>query len=697
MTKQVLMASVCAASALFFPAVVAAEDAPALQDLIIVTGRSLAADNLVNVTPDRAPLEGADTSRLLARVPGGARIANGELSGQFQYRGLTGERLNLRVDGQHFASGGPNLMDPPLHYAPMSLISQIVVDRGVSPVSSGPGLAGGANAVFKKMDYAAVDEVELGYDLTLGARSADESVSLGGMAGAATDKWRVNVIGAHEEGSNTSYPNGTIGGSAYERRVLGFASGVKFGRHEISLDVRRQEAGPAGNPPFPMDIRYLDSQFAKLGYAGGFDRFDVEAGVDLAGVEHAMNNFDLRPEPASPQRRESLTSAETRSAHTSVSFAQFDGRLTLGLDVASETHDVRIVNPANVNFFVDAIPGAKIDRFGGFAQWRGKRSALESELGLRIDHHSADVGDAAIGSALPAAPGMLAMNYNAADRNWDATGVDAVARFWTPEKNGLSWRATLAHKTKAPGYLERFGWMPLSASGGLADGNIYVGDLNLELEKAWLAEAGFDYFGGQFYARPTLFVRQIDNFVQGVPFDETVGVIDTPQEMIAAMSGDPTPLRFANVDARLYGFDADFGYDFEGPLRLDSVLSYVRGERRDTDDNLYRISPPSLSTSLTWDKDIWSASFEVRGVARQHDISASNSEAETPGYVLLNLLGEWTVKQGVHLSFGVENLLDQTYRDHLSGYNRNTDSDVAPGTRLPGAGRSAFLKLSVAS
>lgn len=32
--------------------------------------------------------------------------------------------------------------------------------------------------------------------------------------------------------------------------------------------------------------------------------------------------------------------------------------------------------------------------------------------------------------------------------------------------------------------------MPTEASGGLADGNIFVGDGNLKPEKSWLAEAG---------------------------------------------------------------------------------------------------------------------------------------------------------------------------------------------------------------
>ena len=112
-------------------------------------------------------------------------------------------------------------------------------------------------------------------------------------------------------------------------------------------------------------------------------------------------------------------------------------------------------------------------------------------------------------------------------------------------------------------------------------------------------------------------------------------------------------------------------------------------------DNLYRIAPPNLTAGVTWEEADWSATLEMRAVAEQSDVSVANSEAETPGYVVLNLFGDWQVRDGMRVSAGVENLLDQVYRNHLSGYNRNADSDVAVGTRVPGPGRGAFIRLSL--
>ncbi|MGD2131508.1 MAG: TonB-dependent receptor [Maricaulaceae bacterium] len=669
---------------------------PALKDVIIITGVRLQTPTTDVKTPDRTPLESADASALMARVPGGARMGNGALSGQVQYRGLFGPRLNVRVDGQRFASGGPNLMDPPLHYAPLPLISALEVDRGVSPVSEGPGLAGGVNAVFKRIDFGRRQDFEFGYDATAQTRSVDESVAAGGVVGAANESFRFNLLGSYEEGNDVEFPGGVIAGSAHERGVYGASAGARFGDHALSLDLRRQNTGPTGNPPFPMDIVFFDTDFARAGYEGDFGDVTFTASASYADVTHAMNNFASRPAPAPMGQRQTFADATTRGFEAAVGFPFADGELLAGLDVEDVERDVTITNPNNPAFYLNSLPDITLQRSGVFAEWTGSLGVFEAEFGLRADRHQAEAGLAEVGAAVPMGPTMLAAAFNAADRTREDTTVDAVARLWTRPEDGLSWRFTLARKTRAPGYLERFAWLPTNASGGLADGNIYVGDLALEPETAWIAEAGFDYRTRDAYVRPTAFVRQVDDYIQGVSFDDTPGVADTPQEMVAAMNGDPTPLRFANVDARLYGVDVDAGLNLSAAWRVDATASYVRGERRDINDNLYRVAPANLTVGLTYDASDWSATLETRAVAEQSEVSATNSEAETPGYVILNLYGEWAVADGVELSAGVENLLDHTYRDHLAGYNRIAGSDVGLGERLPGAARGVFVRLHIA-
>lgn len=638
-----------------------------LVDILIVDGKRTETALADSETPGLAPQSGPDVVQLLNRTPGGARIGNGPLSGQAQYRGLFGARLNVRVDGQRFASGGPNLMDPPLHYAPPPLVAALRIDRGVSPVSEGPGLAGGVDAVLKRTDFATRDAVDYDYDLSAEGRTVDDSYALGGVLGAATESLRVNLLGSYEKGEDAAFPDGEIRPTRFERGVYGLSAGARAGGHEIGLDLRRQETGPSGNPPFPMDIRYFDTDFARLSYAVELGEARFEANTSYADVSHAMNNFDLRAAPADPTRfRETFADATTYTGEAALIAPLLGGEARLGADYESSEHDVTITNPNNADFFLNNLPDIEMERVGGFVEWAGGFATVNAELGARIDTTSSSAGEAVLGSAVPMGPQNLAAAFNAADREHEDVTVDAVARFWTGGER-LSLRLTLARKTRVPGYVERFAWLPTGASGGLADGNTYVGDLDLDPETAWIAETGFDAATERAYFRPTVFFRRIDDYIQGVPYDATPGVIDTPVETVSNMNGDPTPLRFANVDARLYGLDFDAGVKLTERLRADATGSYVRGERRDIDDNLYRIQPPSLTAGLSWEEARWTLGVETRLVAQQDEVSTTNSEEKTDGYALLGLFGSLEPAKGVRLSVGVENLLDASYEDHLAG------------------------------
>ncbi|PQA85955.1 TonB-dependent receptor [Hyphococcus luteus] len=693
--KPSLLLSASLAGALAHGAAAYAQtSSSALEDVIVVTGKSRSRMTVNETAPDFTPDAGPDAAGIIARLPGAAAIDNGALSGQVQYRGLYGDRLNIRVDGQNFASGGPNMMDPPLHYAPAPLVGLIVVDRGVSPVRNGPGLAGGVNAEFKRIDFTDSSEARLGYDVTALGRTVGESYAVGGVAGASNETYRVNILGSYEKGDDVQFPGGVIGSSSHKRAVYGASAGVKLGDQEFGIDLRRQKTGPTGNPPFPMDIRFFETDFARATWNGDLGGIKIESAFSIADVDHAMNNFDLRPTPPDPMRyRETLAAARTLHGKLAFVVPAAGGDLRLGVDMEDADKDVTITNPNNANFFINSLPDVQMQRKGVFAEWTGASGWLNAELGVRADRHDASAGEASLGPALPMMPAMLANAFNAADRNWEKTTVDGVMRLWTEEAHGVSWRFTLARKARAPGYVERFSWLPTPASGGLADGNVYVGDLGLKAETAWITEAGADLRGERFYLRPTVFYRRIDYYVQGVPLDDTVGVIDTPQEMVASMNGDATPLRFANVDAELYGVDMDGGVVLTDHFRLDGVVSYVRGKRRDIDDNLYRIAPPHASLAATYEQAIWSVSAETVLIADQNKVSATNSEQATDGYALLNLTGEIDLADGVSLSAGVTNLFDKDYRQHLAGYNRVAGSDVAIGERIPGNGRGAFVRI----
>jgi iron complex outermembrane receptor protein len=383
---------------------------PAYVDVITVTGRPLNrdADAVIALT---APPAEPDAAALIARLPGAALIDNGALSGQVQYRGLFGPRVAVAIDGERFASGGPNLMDPPLHYAPAPLLDRIELTRGPAPVSAGPSLSARANAVLKSIDYAEGGEPDFSADLTTIVRSVDESIAIGGVAGLATQRQRVQVLASVEEGGDLQTPLGTLNGTQHERVVYGAGYAARLTEAiEVTLDLRRQETGPTGNPPFPMDIRYFDTNTARAGLAfddGGPWRF--EASLNHARVDHAMNNFSLRPTPMAMRLRETFASAETAALEAQAERDLAGGVLRLGGDHEASRHDVTITNPANRRLLRDACarcrdePNRRLRRVGRPARRvrrlrrrpgrRPRGGSRRSALGRGAPHGTAHAGE----------------------------------------------------------------------------------------------------------------------------------------------------------------------------------------------------------------------------------------------------------------------------------------------------------------
>lgn len=673
------------------PAFAAEGEAPSAETIVVTAPRITSLD--AASTAEDEPATSPDGAAFIARQPGAALVDNGTLSGQVQMRGLFGERIALRINGQQFATGGPNAMDPAMHYAPMALIDRVEIARGISPVRDGPGLGGGVNTVLKQVRFGEGQGFSPQVDVSGQYRSVDDSVALGGMAGLASEKLRFGLIASWEKGDDTRFPDGHIATTGYERAVYGVHAGFLAGPGEFSLEYRRQETGRSGNPPFAMDIVYFHTDFARIGFEGDLaEGVRLETHADYAGVSHRMNNYEERPAPVMAMTRQSDTYADTMSADVSLRFGSAQRHLRIGADFELIDKGYMLYNPLAPAFFIHPLDRAHSDRLGAFAEWRTGAGPVEAELGLRVDRHGAETGAPRFGPGVPAGPAGLALAFANADREWSGTTVDASMRLWA-ELGAFTPRLTLARKTRAPSLIERFSWLPTEASGGLADGNIYVGTPGLKPERAWIAELGFDWSGASAYARPVVYYRRINDFIQGVPFDVTPGMVNTPVEMVSQASGDATPLRFANTDAEIWGADIAFGAQIAGPLRIDGVASYVRGKRRDLADNLYRMAPANGRLALVWEAARWSMSIEGQAVAAQTKVSVTNDEAASKGNVLANIYGHWLVRDGVRLDVGIENLFDRQYQEHLAGYNRIAGSDVPLGARLPGAGRSAFVRL----
>ncbi|MEM8845041.1 MAG: TonB-dependent receptor [Pseudomonadota bacterium] len=669
---------------------------------------------IVDETRPEPPITAtSDTATAMKQVPGGNVHGNGQISGQTYYRGVFGPRMNVLIDGRNIESGGPNWMDPPLHYAPNTLVESIEVQRGIDSISNGSTIGTTVDVKLKSSNFTDSEEFSTEADLAVSGHSVDTGYNAGAIIGVSNDTHRFHITGSRDDGNSYRTGDSRISGTEYERDSVGAGYGFQFNdSHEISFDARYVGSKDTGTPALPLDLDFFHSQFYNSRYAGEVNNFLVEIDIYHTEIDHRMNNFELRDPPdfnigpnpppfQDEDRRVVNVDSKDTGAKLALTHDLYAGEITFGVNASSSEHGSVVTDPDFDAFRVVNFNDAEADYYGAFTEWNGTVNNIDVEIGIRYQRVETDADDVSITPVILVPAVRLADAFNASDRSQTDNNIDWVIKGIIPVSDELNFVAGYARKTRSPSYIERYGWIPLNVNAGLGDGNNYVGDVDLDPEWSNQFELGLQWADNRAFINPSVYYQRINNYIQGVPTD------DPDVVFVSSLNGDPTPLQFANVDAEIYGIDTDWGYQLNDQWGLSGQASYIRGKRKDISDNLYNIAPPTASLAITRFFGNGSATIEGVAVARQTKISdtitddplnPNNSNSETAGYGLINVFGEYNPVSLPNTAFqvGVENLLDREYTDHLNGFNRANGNGFTIGERLPGPGINAFVTFEVA-
>jgi iron complex outermembrane receptor protein len=650
-------------------------------EIIEVTGHHEGSYSAVN-TESSSPQ--TDISGLLDSIPGAAVNGNGPLTGIAQYRGLFGDRVNTQINGISLAGAGPNAMDTPLSYASLVNSERLEVTRGIAPVSAGTDTLGGSIKVIESQ--ASFDETSgklAGQYQDNGQRShLGAKANLGGqdhafLVYADILKGQDNITtGDNKEVKPTTYDKNMVGGQY--RFNLSDDNGAD---ESIAIGYQHLETKDSGTPALPMDIDFIRSDRIKIEGQHDIKDWDLNWHLAYSDAKHGMDNFSERMKMPSMNAR-----------YNNADSTGFDGTLSIGkdawlfgLNTQLSEHNSVISDPTKPMFHVDNFNGVTDNTYSAFAQWQQDIDQWNWQLGARVKHYQTDADEVehSMSGSMPAIK-ILMDRFNDADRSQSQTGLDLVLNGRYQVNDELSWILGLARKQDSASYQQRYLWVPMQSTGGLADGRTYVGQVDLELETAYQLELGADFATDTLSISPRIFLNRINNYIQGVKATDPAVV------MAAQMMGDSNPMQFANVDAQLLGMDVTAIYQLADNWKLDMNASYISGERRDIQDNLYRIAPPKVNLGLNYQSGHWQGRIEGVAVSAQNKVSETQQEQTTAGYALMNIsvgydADSWLVKAGVN------NLFDTEYEDHLAGYNRVMGADIAPGERMPGMGMSAWV------
>ena len=657
-------------------------------DEIVVSGRHLTSRDASIVVEQEFVV---DVAEALGRLPGANRNQNGRLSGIALYRGMFGDRVSVSIDGVGVIGGGPNSMDPPLSYVSPMITGQLTLERGIPGVATAPESIGGhVDAEINRGDFSSGERFDFGG--MAGARYADngDTASLAGRLTAANMSHRFSLVGQADRADDLGTPEGRIVPSQLSRDRFDASYAYRDDRNELQVFAGSLETEDTGTPALAMDIRYIDSKL----YGASFGRqvspeLSLRAKVGYNDVDHVMDNFSLRPSPDSPmQYRQNRATGDGIVFALESGYAMGDFMLTTGVDGRFAAHDSLITNPNNAMFFIQNFNDVERDVVSVFSAIARESGDSGWEFGLRYVDVAADAGEVSFGGLMD----MMGMNaaqladaFNAADRKLSFGNVEAVLKYSHQLSRDVTLHVDLGTKTRAPSYQELYLWLPLQATGGLADGRNYIGNLDLDAGRSNEIAVGIDWSGDRFSISPQAYFRDVRDYIQGVP--ATV----MPANMLATMMSGSGALQFDNVDAEIYGLDLGWRYSLTARLGIEGIASYTRGRRTDVSDNLYRLPPLNASVALNFVEGAWSLRGEVVAFDRQDRVSAYNGEQATAGYGVVNAGLSWKANPRVRFDVEASNLFDRGYQDHLAGVNRVNDVDIPAGERLWGAERTITL------
>ncbi|WP_106625912.1 TonB-dependent copper receptor [Selenomonas massiliensis] len=635
-------------------------------DEVIVTGYRTATPLTLSTDPQhpRQPIPAADGAGYLKTIPGISVVRKGGTGGDPMMRGMGGSRMVMDMNGGMMSGGCPNRMDPTATYAFPETFSRIIVNKGPQSVRYGASIAG--SVIFERETERFERPGVRGSVSVLGASNHrfDEltDVAAGGAEGYARIIQTRNYARDYADGDGRRIHSG------YGRHSLTGIVGLTPDPDtlfEVSYDRSRGWAKYAHGM---MD----GSQFDRDSYAVKFERAHLSPVVEKLTlnfnhdtIDHIMDNYTFRP---------------GGMMGTDVKRVQYGVRAVTDLRFSPQTSAaVGLDLRRDAHYFAEAHRRLKgspnndmdINSFGIFLEY-SRDLAARSRLhtGLRYDRTETDYHNARFRNPM----GMLTRNLVPGSASDHA--VSGFVRWEnTAKKQPLTFYVGVGHAERPADYWEAYHtWAAHSNRVNHQTSSPSVTrpakEKNTQLDLGWV------YTGDKTNANLSLYYAHVDDFILRKP----VG-------------------GYGNVDARLYGFEAEITRTVSPLWTFGASLAYTRGDDRTNNAALPQIAPleANLTAKYTHKKTeanaVWRLVSKQNRYHRGYGSVTGTDYGPTGGFGILSLSLAYRPDENLTFSLGVDNLLNKTYAEFVNYSEAAIPAlGISAGGHITEPGRTIWLK-----
>lgn len=633
-----------------FPAF--AQSNPVTLGEVVVTAPQMR-DPLTIINDPKAPqmpVPANDGASFLKNIPGFSVTRKGGTDGDPVLRGLGGSRLPVLLDGMDFHGGCGQRMDPPTAYVFPETFDAVTVVKGPQTVAWGNGNAAGV-VRFERDRLGMTSEKSFNASLMVGSWGRADAVA---TAKLVTDKAHLEGTLTHAESNDYKDGAGTKIHSSYERQSATLLAGFRPDTATyIGLDYITSK-GAADYADRSMD----GVKFDRDSYGATFEKANLSPLVGRLStrvyhsyIDHVMDNYTRRTNTGTASL--SNPDRETDGARLSVDLnLNAQTTLKVGADWRDDVHTGRTsLSAARVKDYASTTTGV----FGELTHKLANDRRVIA--GLRHDDWE--------GERFTTSPAKASRNLMA-----------GFARYEQDVSKAATAYVGLGRNERPMDYWEAAG------KGGLSTTS------NLNPEKTTQLDLGLLWKTETLKGSVSAFTAKVDDYM----------LVTWSNASAGTSTGT-----VASKDAARYGAEADLAWALSPALTLRGNLAYVRADN-DTDGTPLAQTPP-LEAKLGGDykMGVWTFGGLARLVAKQDrfDLNKGNvvggDLGATPGFATLSLNGSVKPSRKSLVSFGVDNIFDKVYAEHISrtgtpdvtGYETNN-------TRVSEPGRFIWVKATLA-
>lgn len=613
---------------------------------IVVTSHRMTQPLVIETDPKapRQPVPAADGGGYLKNIPGFSVVRQGGTGSDPLLRGLGGTRLNVLLNGTTQLGGCSYRMDPTTSYAFPESFSKIIVLKGPETVRYGSNVAGTVlfergTAPFEKADVRGSSSVLVGSN---GRNDELLDVTAGDTTGY------VRIIKTRSHADNYEDGAGNKIHSFYTRQSLSGIVGVTPDvntLYEFTVDTSTAEAayGSRGMDGPQFDQRDYSFKYEKKNLSPVVSKFEFKAYHNY--VDHVMDDFSFRT-PTGMGMWMDVDRTTTGGRVSADLILNTKTAATVGFDYQKNEHTSRMDMkgvPYGAKPRVTDLVFTNYGVFGDFKRTLNEQNRLLG--GMRFD--SLDVKNetsAALSDSNHTYGAFLRYEHDYAN---------------TP----ITTYIGVGHAQRPADYWER-----------RLNSNFY-----LKPEKNTQLDTGLLYRKDRFQSSLSLFYSTIDDFIQ--------------------FTGDTGK----NIDATLYGGEAEATYFFTKDWSITATLAYVRGENDTENKALAQIPPLEGTIGLKYQHEKVEAGLLWRAVKAQsrYDIGSGSSTSQDiagipGGFGILSVNAAYRPARNMVIAAGVDNIFDKNYAEFLSRSGvaiPNVGIPVAT-FRLNEPGRTIWVKTS---